>query len=287
MPFFKRRDAAPKKDWYRDASEDARREYDAFGPWVYEVLEARDLPPRFRAVFGPWGGSDLVLKIPVDVERRNARPGQDLYRQVLEIKGDTLRSLSLADERVEERSVSIAALQALTLYQVLLLGTFSAVTPDSEFGFLFNTVSSPLVRRFVDLLRERVAPAGQPPLGSSLPVKNFFFQNLVREHQRHNPATRVVYCDEPGQKMKDERGRSRRGLGVLVLQTGSELLVLDAGTPWRRAGRAVYGSRCVFVPKKSWTSLALKPAELRLSLPCLELAFPLLDGPGALAEILG
>jgi hypothetical protein len=254
---------------------------------VYEVAQEQDLPLRFREAFGPWGGSELVLKVPIDVERRNARPGQDLYRQVLEIRGDTLRSLSLVEDQVVERSVLAGSILALTVFQALLLGTFSATTDDGEFAFTYNTVSSPLVDRFVDLIRARLSPPGSPPRNSApLAVKNFFFQHLVREHERRSPGVRVVHCDEPGLRVRDDRGRSRKGLGLLVLETGSELLILDAGTPWKRPGRPAYGSRCLCLPRKSWKALTVEASSLNLSLTHLVLSLPLSNDRGRLTEAL-
>jgi len=254
---------------------------------VYEVAQEQDLPPRFRDSFGPWGGSELVLKVPIDVERRNARPGQDLYRQVLEIRGDSLRGLSLVEGRVVETSVSVGSVQALTVFQALLLGTFSATTADGEFSFTYNTVSSPLVDRFVDLLRGKLAPETLAPRSAPpLVVKNFFFQHLVREHQRRSRGTRVVHCDEPGLRVRDDRGRSRKGLGLLVLETASELLILDAGTPWKRPGRPAYGSRCLYIPRKSWKAVTLEATTLNLSLAHLVLSFPLLNDRTSLTQAL-
>ena len=44
-----RRRPGEHHDWRLSASEEDLREYDAFGPWIYEIEAERDTPKRFRA----------------------------------------------------------------------------------------------------------------------------------------------------------------------------------------------------------------------------------------------
>jgi len=48
-------------NWRSSASEEDLREYDAFGPWIYEIKDEGDTPKRFRAACGPHYGARFLL----------------------------------------------------------------------------------------------------------------------------------------------------------------------------------------------------------------------------------
>ncbi|MEJ2037173.1 MAG: MarR family transcriptional regulator, partial [Maritimibacter sp.] len=60
--------------WYYAASDEDRREYDAYGPWVVEVKSEADMPPRFRSFYEADKSANLLLKLPRREERRELRP---------------------------------------------------------------------------------------------------------------------------------------------------------------------------------------------------------------------
>ena len=60
-------------------------EYDAFGPWILKVATFDDVPPLFRAAAN-LDGAKLALKIPRQIERRNANPRMNLYDQLLIVR---------------------------------------------------------------------------------------------------------------------------------------------------------------------------------------------------------
>ena len=67
------------------ANEDDLREYDAFGPWIYEITDERDTSKRFRAACARQLDARLLLKLPRNVELRDVRPGMHLDVEVLAV----------------------------------------------------------------------------------------------------------------------------------------------------------------------------------------------------------
>ena len=53
-------------------------EYNAFGPWAYEISDKYPLPRLFAPYFAADDNAVLKIKIPREIERRNASPGMDL-----------------------------------------------------------------------------------------------------------------------------------------------------------------------------------------------------------------
>ena len=63
-------------------------EYNAFGPWVYEIDDAHPLPPLFASCFTDNDEAILKIKVPREIERRNAAPGMELYDFVIALYED-------------------------------------------------------------------------------------------------------------------------------------------------------------------------------------------------------
>ena len=70
-------------------------EYNAFGPWAYEISEKYPLPPLFAPYFTADDKAVIKIKIPREIERRNAEPGMDLYDYVVALYEDRLLILNV------------------------------------------------------------------------------------------------------------------------------------------------------------------------------------------------
>ena len=72
------------------------REYDLFGPWVDEVPGPSDIPRLYRDHAIDFASARLVLKVPRNIDRRDATPDMDLYDHLLIAGPDALQVLSRA-----------------------------------------------------------------------------------------------------------------------------------------------------------------------------------------------
>ena len=251
ISLFRRRPVVAD-DWYERAKPDELREYNAFGPWIYEVQEREDMPVRCLPWYSELENAFYVLKIPVNRDRRDARPGQDLYRAVVAIDAGRLVLLTLGvSGKVDCREVPFAEIEGLRNFHVLLHADFAFYLKDgTELTFSYNAVSLPLVERVLDFLSAKIS--GQPPdavvvAGPKVPVVDHYFQHLVREHQFRHPGSRVVFCEEPGIRYRQNRRRSR-SLGLLVLKTATEWLFLDRGSAVGPPSQSSYAGSATWVP---------------------------------------
>ena len=69
-------------------------EYARFGPWVDEIASADELPRLYRDHPIDFAAALLVLKVPRNIARRDARPDMDLYDHVVVLEPDRLTVLS-------------------------------------------------------------------------------------------------------------------------------------------------------------------------------------------------
>jgi hypothetical protein len=164
---------------------DTTPEFDAFGPWIYEVRTADEVPPLYRAHPIDLEAARMVLKVPRPIERRNATPTMHLYDHLLVAGLDELTVLSRDGDTFGVRSVPYRRIGAAQLSVSLLDGRLrlADATPGSGGELLalaFNGVSLGTVEGLVDLLLEQalvhagvvgnheVGPAG--PEGAVGPV---------------------------------------------------------------------------------------------------------------------
>lgn len=145
-------------------------EFDAFGPWIYEVRTAEEVPPLYRAHPIDLQSARVVLKVPRPIERRNATPTMHLYDHLLVAGPDELTVLSRDGDAYRERSVPYGRIGAAQLSVSLLDGRLrlADATPGTGGELLslaFNGVSLGTVEELVDLLLGQAlahAPGGSP-----------------------------------------------------------------------------------------------------------------------------
>ena len=97
-------------------------EYDAFGPWVYDVDGEHPLPPLFVPFVDMSKSWRMLLKIPRDIERRRATPDMDLYDFVVGADDAGVQIWSRREKAVESTRIAYRDITGIRLYQRLLHG---------------------------------------------------------------------------------------------------------------------------------------------------------------------
>ena len=143
------------------------REYDRFGPWAVEISEQDPTPSLFEPFVTRREVPLLSLKIPRHVERRDARPGMDLYDYLVSLYRDELVVLRRVDREVRSTTCRLDDVRLLRVTRCLLRGSLHLGLPDGPIDLPYNTVSDALMLRLVALIRERYAP--RPVSLSSVP----------------------------------------------------------------------------------------------------------------------
>jgi hypothetical protein len=132
-------------------------EFDAFGPWVYEVRAYEEVPPLYRSHPLDLASARMAIKIPRPIERRNANPHMHLYDHLLVAGGHGLTILSRVgdDGRYRTREIPYARVGAVQVSVSLLDGTLRLLdaAPGGDLPPVrFNGVSLGVIDRLVDLV---------------------------------------------------------------------------------------------------------------------------------------
>ena len=169
-------------------------EYNAFGPWAYEISEKNPLPRLFAPYFTADDKAVIKIKIPREIERRNGKPGMDLYDYVVALYEDRILILKREDGTVLEKQIPLKEFKGVRIYQNLLKGGYTIFSARGSISFPFNSVSLDLFRKLTNLVLERVK--SQVRDISSLPVtetapESMLLINMLHDTEMKLPDIRV------------------------------------------------------------------------------------------------
>ena len=288
------------RDWYWTASEADRREYDAFGPWVTAVENEQAMPPRFRPFWSENRHARFLLKVPVRADRVDMRPGMDLYRLVLAVHEDGVRLLRLANDRVTNTDIAWEEVAALRSFSDLLDARWILMLRTGEtVEISYSAVSELLLDSVGAFVRDRLKSCETPvaPASAPMPVEvaDLFFRNPLARLRADSPLTVEVLHSEPRDRLC-RVGRVRLGLslGLMVVDKGDELVIVDGGGAFRRPFEPHYAIRHTYLPVNRLTGYALEPPEhvgsafrrLVLCLDQLRIEMACLDAPDGVVAAL-
>lgn len=140
-------------------------EYDAFGPWVYEIDDKHPMPQNFRTHIDLATNAKMMIKIPVNEDRRKMRPEMILYDQVVCVYDNRLMLYRYVNGKIEVKQIDYAGIEAIETDMSLLKGIVRFYTTTGIYSFGYNTVSEEVISKLMALLRARIStPVENPPL---------------------------------------------------------------------------------------------------------------------------
>lgn len=241
-------------------------ELDHFGPWVLEV-GASDPPPRlFLPYLARDGAPILAIKVPRRIDRRDARPGMDLYDYLICLYSDELEVMHREDRvGVRRWACAYRDIGYLSVTRTLLRGVLHLGTPAGSCDVPFNTTADRPIQHAIELIRER---SRRPRSETSLPERahavgaplSFGFERLLGDVRRERPTMRPIAI-QGTVRLGDRGGKNgrrylmrvtgRRLLESIHCTDGRELLILDRGRTYAYRWESIYGSVATYIPLAS------------------------------------
>jgi hypothetical protein len=227
-------------------------EFDSFGPWAMVVTTPDQVPPLFRPA------TDLTnvrfaVKIPRDIERRNANPRMNLYDTFILVQDQQLTVLSrvLGSESTWDRKVIVANdLLAIEDSDELLDGQLRLHVRNEKPVFIhYNGVSTDVIQALVDQIRScwrhpgpvaeaasRSATGADMEIDRVLGPRDIWLVNHYRNLRQREPQlnllevrpSRVVQVRQDAPLLVKLRHSRRPPTlhAAIVAQTDSELILL-------------------------------------------------------------
>ena len=135
----------------------AQAEHYAFGPWIVEVTDKNLLPPLFVPYYKGSNSFLMLIKIPRNIDRRNAVPGMDLYDYVIGLYEDYIYLLERKEKAVEETTFSYREIEGLEYFIDLLLGRLTIYLKDRKIQISYNSVSKNIITKIIKIIRSKYA----------------------------------------------------------------------------------------------------------------------------------
>ena len=279
MAWFSKPNSQPASkpdDWRLRADPEDLREYDAFGPWVFEVHNESEMPKRFRAYYTEHCDARYLIKVPINLERRVARPGMDLYHTVIAIdeRGMTVMRLQ-GDGQIECTAVAWADVVAIRCYTNLLIGRWSLLVGNGgEVTIDYNAVSARLIEGITEFIRARCFWSTPVPDNRlQLPVASvidplFQYHEMIAQRVGPQPAIAVHY-EAKNLPCRDDRKKRRWTTGLMLIDGPNELTIVADNPPERRPFQSHFVACVTYIPYARISSFAItsppamKPPQFR------------------------
>jgi hypothetical protein len=238
---------------------------------VDPVRTAGELPRLYRDQGIDPAGERLVLKVPRDVQRRDATPEMDLYDHLLVAGERTFTVLSRDGAAVVRHEVPYDGIAAVRTRVNLLDGRLQVLTRDgTDLQVRFSGSSAQVVQQLVDLVREAAwtVPDGGVPGGPAEPLldrhalgdRELGLMTEYRDALRGSPRVRTLAA-EPRRVVQPVAGGPTRLAHLLRPMTLHAVVVCADATELQVLGRAhplVRGR----TPDHSWSRLVLPLAGI-------------------------
>lgn len=260
----------------------AQREYDRFGPWAVQISEEDPPPPLFAEYLTRAERPLLAVKIPRHVERRNARPGMDLYDYLVALYEDDLVILQRDGHQVRADGCHYQDVQHVRVSRSLLRGNIHLGLPGRPYDLPYNTVSDDLMLRLVDVVRQRYArePSALPSwpeLQLDESVLSFYFERLLAAERRRGRGMRLLAAQGTVPVASREMSALRRLLFRVVDKRllegmhfcdGRELMTLTRGKAFAYRWEVEYGIETTWLPVRNISAVELRadPSNAAISL---------------------
>nr|WP_321445109.1 MarR family transcriptional regulator [uncultured Cohaesibacter sp.] len=253
---------AKSLNWYKAASPEDRKEYDAFGPWLTLVKSEADMPRRFRSLYEEHAGAKYLIKVPKNADRRNLRPGMDLYEAIIAVEDDGIFLARLEDSGIWTQHAVWDEIAAICSFGDRLQGIWTLYLKDgNRLNVTFNRVSGDLMEEVTDTVRSHLSDQPSTAHADSdtddLHFSDddlFFGSSLLELRRRPGGPFTPLHFEPQGQPCLDANNKDAVSTGILCLDGGSELVIINRGDPCHKKGEAWFAGNDMFIPYNRITS---------------------------------
>jgi hypothetical protein len=177
------------------------KEYDEFGPWIYEIDDENDVPAIFRSYYSSDINYLLLFKVPRMIERRSAAPGMDLYDYLIGACETYLHIFKRIGKTVTEKKVDYSSIIAIEDAHSLLYGKLTLLTIEQSAIIEYNTVSKETISKLINIIENKISFGPRKSGIESIPVfyspdrqdsLDMHLFNLINQLQQVDPGIKLA-----------------------------------------------------------------------------------------------
>jgi len=251
-----------------------KAEYNAFGPWIIEITDQYPLPPLFIPYYKEDGIDLMKIKIPRDIERRNANPDMDLYDYVIGLYENYIYILERLENDVRETKILYDEIEGLENFEDILLGKLTIFLNDRKVVIPYNAVSRQIISSMMKIIRGRYIGKSYQKLQSPYDhdkekniIKETLYINLLDEMRADNEKFDITVIQPSVRLQRIKIGIRQKALqllyrekllGSLHLANKSEILVISRGNPFKTRKGDIYSRSYIYIPIEKLQSIILE-----------------------------
>lgn len=238
-------------------------EYDAFGPWIFEIEEEHEIPRLFRDCYNE-ADHIMLFKMPRSIERRNASPYMDLYDYLIGAYETHIHIYKRVGKRTAEYIINYNDIFAVKDIHALLKGELILFTHQGPIVIGYNTVSEEIIMKFIKVIGEKISAGSRTLQMESLPVYysqdesslDILFFNLFDKVQEIYPRLNLI-AYQP--KLNIQRTRRLRKKiadtklalsGTAFFTNDNELIVMERNMPKGKRDKEEHEYSYLYIPFK-------------------------------------
>lgn len=172
-------------------------EYDMFGPWIFEIKKPEDIPAHFEKYVKLNTNIIYAIKIPKNKDRRDLKPGMELYDKILLFSDNYLQFVKKDDESVKSYRLEYSQILSIQNTKNQLKGKLILYTKDHLEKIDYNVVSSDKIDLLIDIIRKGI---NKDPRTVNLPTQNeknialsYFYKNVLEKLKKKESIEILEY----------------------------------------------------------------------------------------------
>lgn len=262
------------------------KEYDEFGPWIYEIDDENDVPAIFRSYYNSNINYLLLLKVPRKIERRNAVPGMDLYDYLIGACETHLNIFKKIGKIVDEKKLDYSNIIAIEDAHSLLYGKLTLLALEQSAVIEYNTVSKETILKLINIIENKIDFGPRRSGIESIPVfyspdrqgsLDMHLFNLFNRLKQVNPGIKLAaYQPDIHIKRTMELNKKLRISNIKISNTAfltneKELIILERQTQGRKK-KDIDGHyySFVYIPFQNINSVSINEFDNELNLMLIE-----------------
>ena len=253
-------------------SEYKKAEYNAFGPWIIEISDQYPLPPLFIPYYKEDSNDLMRIKIPRNIERRNANPDMDLYDYVIGLYENRIYILERLENDVKETKILYDEIEGLENFVDILLGRFTIFLNDRKVVIPYNAVSDQIINSMIRIIRDRYIGKSYQKLhspydGEKNNIKETLYINLLDQMRVSNEKFEITVIQPSITLQRNKKGIRQKALQFLYgekllsslhLANESEILIISRGKPFKTRTDVISSYSHIYIRIEKLQSIILE-----------------------------
>lgn len=253
--------------------DDFDQEYHSFGPWLIEIKATTDLPPQYKAIESVVLNATFCFKVPVIIDRRDAKPGMLLYSRIVCLTDDHLISFTQHKHTLRRVDIPFGNITYLRKSCDLLSNQLIIATINDIITIDYNAVSEDVInvalvhiRTHQLHLEEQAKVLGTVNLSDEL---SMMLINLLAIEPTTTPLTLIAH--QPFDRIATIKPSIiRRLISIInppVLQelalfmSPKELMIYTRHKPIKGLREVDYGYNFTYAPLANIAGITLQPSD--------------------------